>query len=266
MTVSRYRVEGMDCAAEEQLVRIGLAGVDGIARIAVDLTVRHVLVEHHNTRLALDAAMAAVGLGAQHLDDDVAPMPPPENTTSERRALTWALVINAAFFVAEVGVGLLRGSLGLLGDGLDMGADAFVYALALAAVGTTAARKRRLARTGGFLQLVPAVIGLAEVARRFVVGVELPDPVAMIGLSILALGGNATVLLLLSKVRSEDAHMQASWIFTANDIKVNGLVILAGVGVWLTSSAVPDLVAGGLIFLVVADGARRIVAASATPR
>jgi Co/Zn/Cd efflux system component len=53
-------------------------------------------------------------------------------------------------------------SLGLLADALDMGADAGVYALSLASVGTAAARKKRLARTGGFVQL-----GLVEVIRRF---------------------------------------------------------------------------------------------------
>ncbi len=30
MTVSRFRVEGMDCAAEEQLIRMRLAQLDGI--------------------------------------------------------------------------------------------------------------------------------------------------------------------------------------------------------------------------------------------
>jgi Co/Zn/Cd efflux system component len=53
--------------------------------------------------------------------------------------------------------------------------------------------------------------------------------------------------------------LQASWIFTANDIKVNGLVIAAAIGVAVTDSAVPDLVAGGIIFVVVANGARRIL-------
>jgi Co/Zn/Cd efflux system component len=54
-------------------------------------------------------------------------------------------------------------------------------------------------------------------------------------------------------------HLEASWIFTANDIKVNSLVIAAAVGVIVTGSRIPDLVAGGSIFLVVANGARRIL-------
>lgn len=56
-----------------------------------------------------------------------------------------------------------------------------------------------------------------------------------------------------------EAHLQASWIFTANDLEVNVLVIVAAIGVVLTGSAVPDLIAGAIIFVVVADGGRTIL-------
>jgi Co/Zn/Cd efflux system component len=140
-----------------------------------------------------------------------------------------------------------------------MGADAGVYALSLVAVGTATARKKRLARTSGFVQLGLAVIGLVEVARRFFADTELPDPGSMIVMSLLALAGNVATLLVLQRVRSGEAHLQASWIFTANDIKVNVLVIGAAIGVIVTDSQIPDLVAGGIIFAVVANGARRIL-------
>ena len=81
----------------------------------------------------------------------------------------------------------------------------------------------------------------------------------MIVMSVLALAGNIITLLVLHRVRSGEAHLQASWIFTANDIKVNGLVIAAAIGVTLTDSAIPDLIAGAVIFAVVANGARRIL-------
>jgi Co/Zn/Cd efflux system component len=44
-----------------------------------------------------------------------------------------------------------------------------------------------------------------------------------------------------------------------NDIKVNALVIAAAFGVMMTDSPTPDLIAGGIIFVVVANGARRIL-------
>ena len=125
--------------------------------------------------------------------------------------------------------------------------------LSLAAVGSATARKKQLARISGYAQL-----GLAEVIRRLVRDTELPDPTSMIAMSLLALVGNVATLLVLHRVRSGEAHIQASWIFTANDIKVNALVIAAAIAVALTNSPIPDLAAGALIFAVVANGARRI--------
>ena len=258
MTVSRFHVAGMDCAAEEQLVRMTLSEVDDIDRIVVDLDERDVLIDHTADISAIQGALEGLGLGAEFIDDtsEIGPAP---DTRRERNALIIAFVINAAFFVGELTVGLISRSMGLVADALDMGADASVYALSLAAVGTAAARKRQLARVSGYLQIGLAAIGLAEVLRRFFVDNELPSPASMIVMSVLALVGNVVTLLVLQRVRSGEAHLQASWIFTANDIKVNGLVIAAALGVMFTDSAIPDLIAGGAIFVVVANGARRIL-------
>ena len=62
--------------------------------------------------------------------------------------------------------------------------------------------------------------------------------------------------------RTGETHREASWIFTSNDIKVIALVIASSGPGWETTSAVPDLVTGGLIFLIVTNGARRILALS----
>lgn len=55
MTVSRFRVGGMDCAAEEQLIRMRLAQLDGIDHVGVDLTTREVTVEHSHVGRAVAA-------------------------------------------------------------------------------------------------------------------------------------------------------------------------------------------------------------------
>ena len=51
----------------------------------------------------------------------------------------------------------------------------------------------------------------------------------MIITSFLALIANAISLYLIQKTKSSDAHMQASAIFTSNDIIINAGVIVAGV-------------------------------------
>lgn len=251
----------MDCAAEEQLVRMALSDVSDINNIEVDLEQRNVLIDHDTTTDVIDAALRPLGLGTRHVDDS-SEIGAAIDRRRERNALIVALVINGGFFVGELIVGMISRSMGLIADALDMGADASVYALSLAAVGHAAARQKQLARTSGYLQGGLATIGLIEVVRRSLVDTELPDPTSMIVLSTLALVGNIVTLVVLHRVRSGEAHLQASWIFTANDIKVNGLVIVAAIGVIVFDSAIPDLVAGAIIFGVVANGARRIISIS----
>jgi Co/Zn/Cd efflux system component len=264
VTISRFHVAAMDCASEEQLVRMALSDVDGINGIEFTLGQRDVVIDHDVDAGTILAALEILKLGAQHVDD-ISEIGPITDTRRERNALLIALVINAGFFVGELTVGVISRSMGVIADALDMGADASVYALSLAAVGTAASRKRQLARASGSLQFGLATIGLIAVVRRFFTDNELPDPASMIVISMLALAGNIVTLIVLHRVRSGEAHLQASWIFTANDIKVNVLVITAAIGVGLTDSAVPDLLAGGIIFVVVANGARRILAISRAP-
>ena len=148
MTISRFRIAGMDCAAEEQLVRMALSDLDDIDRLDFDLEHRDVLIEHNADVEAINAALERLDLGAHHVDD-TSEIRPETDSGSERNALILAFAINAGFFVGEFAVGLISRSMGLIADALDMGADASVYALSLAAVGTAATRKKQLARASG---------------------------------------------------------------------------------------------------------------------
>ena len=177
---------------------------------------------------------------------------------AERRTLVLVLVINAAMFVVELVTGLLAQSTGLVADSLDMLGDASVYAIALLAVGSGWHGQRRAARTSGWLQLALAALVLVDVVRRATTGSE-PLDAAMVGIGMLALAANVTCLVLLSAHRRGGPHMRASWIFTTNDVVANLGVILAGALVALTGSALPDLIVGTAISLLVASGAWRIL-------
>lgn len=262
MNTTTFRVAKMDCTAEEQLVRLALDPVAGASIHRIDLEERTVVVDHPSDVTAIKVALDALHLDTTLLDTRATERDstPQDHEEKDRGALTAALLINAGFFVAELAAGLIGRSMGLVADSLDMLADAAVYALSLLAVGAALGRKKRLAAGSGYLQLGLAVAGLVEVLRRFLTSEALPDVSIMIIVSTLALLGNVATLLILKRAKSDEVHFQASWIFTANDIKVNTLVIVAAIIVAITDNAAADLIAGGAIFVIVANGARRILA------
>lgn len=262
-----FHVPQMDCPAEEQLVRMQLGGREAVKRLAFDLEQRTVAVTHQGDGAEIERLMHELNLGAalverrpadsaalaDELAADLA------GNARQRKLLVVVLLINAALFVVELGAGLLAGSMGLVADSLDMLADALVYGLSLYAVGKAAGRKRAVARTSGYFQLGLALFGLVEVLRRFLGAGDEPSFSLMIGVSLLALGGNVASLYVLRRAASEEVHMKASWIFTTNDVLVNLGVIAAGILVFVTGSKLPDLVVGAVVFCLVAYGAWRIL-------
>ncbi|GAB3832620.1 hypothetical protein GCM10028895_50550 [Pontibacter rugosus] len=114
--------------------------------------------------------------------------------------------------------------------------------------------EKNIAKASGYFQLTLAVIGFVEVVRRFIGNEDLPDFRTMIVVSILALIANAICLYLLQRSKSKEAHMQATMIFTSNDIIINGGVILAGLLVLFTESSLPDLIVGAIVFIIVIRG------------
>ena len=182
-----------------------------------------------------------------------------EDTRQQRSVLWIVLLINAAFFFVEMTFGLLANSMGLVADSLDMLADALVYGISLLAVGAAVAKKKQIARLAGYFQITLAIVGFIEVLRRFFGFTEVPVFQTMIVVSLFALLANGICLYLLQKSKSQEAHMQASMIFTSNDIIINIGVIVAGLLVHWTHSSLPDLLIGLIVFLLVMRGARSIL-------
>lgn len=276
MDRSTFTVPGMDCAAEESLVRMALEDRPAVRSVDVDLVERTVTVVHRDEGEAIASALHDLGLGAQRIasasvgaeagqggtDASVAagdPSAAAESRSQQRRLLWAVLAINLGFFVIEMTSGLLARSMGLVADSLDMLADALVYGMSLAVVGGAVARKKRIAAWSGYLQLTLAAIGFAEVLRRVLGDEATPDVRTMIVVSLLALAANVLSLWLLQRSKSREAHMRASMIFTSNDIVINLGVVTAGVLVLATGSALPDLVVGAVVFLIVIRGAFRIL-------
>jgi Co/Zn/Cd efflux system component len=181
-----------------------------------------------------------------------------EDQKAQRRILRTVLAINASFFIIELSTGLISRSMGLVADSLDMLADALVYSISLLAVGRSLQMKKNTAKIAGILQFILAFAGLTEILRRFFDPELVPDFRMMIVVSFVAMIGNSICLYLLQKSKSSEVHIQASKIFTANDVLINFGVIAAGLLVLLTNSGIPDLVVGTIVFLVVFKAAVKI--------
>lgn len=261
MNLSTFSITKMDCPSEERMIRMILADLANVKSLEFDIPNRLLKVVHTEAYSQIFQKIDSLKLGASFIES--VPLENYKTTTSqdekERKLLIQVLVINFIFFALEIATGFIANSLGLLADSLDMLADASVYALALFAVGRAVSRKKNIAKIAGYLQLFLAGLGFVELIRKFVGNEPIPDFIIMIIISTLALSANAATLFLLQKSRSKEAHIQASMIFSSNDILINLGVIVAGALVYLTNSKYPDLIVGSLIFIIVGRGVFKIL-------
>lgn len=264
MNRSIFRIPKMDCAAEEQLVRMALDEVDEVRGLRFDLPARTLCVWHEGAAPVVTRRLDSLSLGAvlsETEDTTEVPLPAGGDAArdgTEARTLWILLAINAVMFVVELAAGWLGESAALLADSFDMLADASVYAVALYAVGRAGDLKLRAARLTGWLQVILGLGALGEVLRRLVLG-SAPESPVMMGIAFLALAANATCLLLITRNRHYGVHMMAVFICSANDVIANVGVIAAGALVGWTGSNVPDLVIGTGIGVVVLIGGLRIL-------
>ena len=167
-------------------------------------------------------------------------------SVEQRRVLQIVLWINLAMFLVEFGAGLLAESTALLADSVDMLGDAIVYGFSLYVVGRGSAWQ---ARAGMLKGVVMAAFGfgvLAEATMKIVRG-DVPAADVMGGIGLLALAANLACLLLLRRRRADDINMRSAWLCSRNDVMANAGVLLAAAGVFVTSSAWPDIAIGLLI-------------------
>lgn len=176
----------------------------------------------------------------------------------ERKTLRIVLLINIVMFFVEFTFGFIAQSTGVVADSLDMFADASVYAISLYAVGKSLLLQTKAAKASGVIQILLALFVLFEVIHRFIVGSEPISFMIMI-LGAMALIANTISLILIAKHQDAGVHMQASLIFSKNDVIANIGIILSGLLVWLLDSHYPDLIIGLIISLIVLRGGIQIL-------
>lgn len=255
-----FEVTKMDCPSEENLIRMKLDGISSVANLDFDIPNRKLTVFHKGQIDPIEKSILELNLGGKIISTEQTDQTDYKENTNQRKLLWIVLGINFAFFIIEMTTGLFSKSMGLVADSLDMLADSFVYGISIFAVGGTLIRKKRVAKLAGYFQISLAIIGFAEVLRRFFGVEKMPDFSTMIIVSAFALIANSICLYLLQQSKNkEDAHMKASMIFTSNDVIINLGVITAGILVnWLNSNK-PDLIVGTIVFILVIQGAIRIL-------
>jgi cobalt-zinc-cadmium efflux system protein len=171
-----------------------------------------------------------------------------------RGRLTAVLAITVGIAAAEVAGALISGSLVLLADAAHMAADAAGVGLSLLAayVATRPATDRRtfgyaraeiLAATVNALVLLSmAVFIIVEAARRL----ASPPPVGsalIVTFGVVALAGNGVSLLLLRHGQAESMNVRGAFLEVASDMFGAVAVIVTGVVVAATGSALADPIA-----------------------
>ncbi|GGG24577.1 transporter [Dokdonia pacifica] len=255
-----FEITKMDCPSEENLIRMKLDEISSIVNLDFDIPNRKLTVFHSGKSDQIEKSVIELNLGGKKISTEQTGQTEFKENKNQKKLLWSVLIINFAFFIIEMTTGIISKSMGLVADSLDMLADSFVYGISLFAVSGTVIKKKRIAKLAGYLQIILAIIGFVEVLRRFFGDEKLPDFSTMIIVSIFALIANGICLFILQKSKSkEEAHMKASMIFTSNDVIINLGVIVAGLLVnWLSSSN-PDLIIGTIVFVLVIQGAFRIL-------
>ena len=255
-----FEITKMDCPSEENLIRMKLEGISSIANLVFDIPNRKLTVFYNGEIDKIEKSVFELNLGGKKISTEQTDKTEFSENSNQKKLLWTVLGTNFTFFLIEMTTGIISKSMGLVADSLDMLADSFVYGISLFAVGGTLTRKKQIAKLAGYFQITLAIIGFIEVLRRFFGDEKLPDFWTMIIISIFALIANGICLYILQRSKSkEEVHMKASMIFTSNDMIINLGIIVAGLLVnWLNSSK-PDLIIGTIVFVLVIQGAFRIL-------
>lgn len=260
MYKSEFIVKKMDCPSEKSLIEIKLNPIKEIKKLNFDFENRKLTIYHSKKNKQIEKSLNELKLDSKLENiEEVENEEFKDDSKDQKKLLKTVLYINFTFFILEMFFGLISNSMGLIADSLDMLSDSIVYLISLFAVGGSILLKKKVARLAGYFQIFLAIIGFIEVLRRFLGFEKMPDFTTMIVVSALAFTANLYCLYLFQKSKSEDAHMKASSIFTSNDLIINLGIIVSGILVYLFNSNKPDLIIGSIVFIVVINGAIKIL-------
>jgi Co/Zn/Cd efflux system component len=161
-------------------------------------------------------------------------------------------------FLVEIISGISSGSSALQADALDFLADAANYGISLFVLTKALQTRANASLIKGWTMALFGAWVIAHAAFQAATG-DVPKPIVMGVVGLLALFANLLVLMLLYAYRSGDSNMRSVWICSRNDALGNVAVMLAASGVFATRSGWPDIVVAMTMGTLALSGARQII-------
>lgn len=172
------------------------------------------------------------------------------HTPTNKKILSTSLVIISSYMIIEFLGGYYFNSLALMADAGHMANDSLSLLLALIALFLNAQNQKRFALLNGTSLIVVAVWILVEAIERW----QYPTTMLalpMLGVAITGLLVNIFVAWLMMKGDHENLNIKAAYLHVLADLFSSLVAIIAGLSAWLLNWQWVDLVASGILSLLV---------------
>ena len=185
------------------------------------------------------------------------------HTPTNKKILGISLVIISSYMIIEFLGGYYFNSLALMADAGHMANDSLSLLLALIALFLNAQNQKRFALLNGTSLIVVAVWILVEATERW----QYPTTMLalpMLGVAITGLLVNIFVALLMMKGDHENLNIKAAYLHVLADLFGSLIAIIAGLSAWLLNWQWVDLVASGILSLLILRSGINVVRQAVT--
>ena len=182
----------------------------------------------------------------------------PSVSVEYRKVLWICLVANAVMFIVQMIASYAAHSVSLLANSADFLSDAANYGISLYVLNLSLRQK---AKASLFKGISLGLVGLwvAFETLHHSLQPELPEPLIMTLISIVALVVNVGCAVLLYKYRGGDSNRESVWICSRNDAIGNIAVMIAAAGVFASNTKWPDILVAAILGWLAISGAIRII-------
>ena len=172
------------------------------------------------------------------------------HTPTNKKILSTSLVIISSYMIIEFLGGYYFNSLALMADAGHMANDSLSLLLALIALFLNAQNQKRFALLNGTSLIVVAIWILVEATERWQYPTTMLS-LPMLGVAITGLLVNIFVAWLMMKGNHENLNIKAAYLHVLADLFGSLVAIIAGLSAWLLNWQWVDLVASGILSLLV---------------